>query len=423
MIYLIHPESIYPPMGTLYLADSLRWAGMECELYDLRSKFYNKLDSDHRKGEKIIVCMSVMTSPEIKEFYILSDVIKKTYPGSVIIWGGPHPTLNAEQCIKEDYIDYVVTGYAEKTLPIIIRKIMSDDQESRIIAGDMFDIDDYRPAWECILPLSQYLFPAEHSQRPPVEKKNIFYYLHTSRGCMYNCSFCSVSKMRMGKRWTPHSFEWVQGQIDYIKNQIEDEGKTLDGIGFWDDMFFGNMARAKKILDYLQGLDIGYLVEARADMLLANKGRLFKYLADTGCMQVFIGAESFNKDTLKRINKNIDPYMYYELKVLADKYKLPTRFSLIVGFPEESGKSIKETLNFAKYIKDHSEYCSISGPKLFTPYPGTLEYDRAIEAGFVPPATTLEWASINRHTENYLDKFPWINKLPDDIKQRIYEEV
>jgi hypothetical protein len=50
---------------------------------------------------------------------------------------------------------------------------------------------------------------------------------------------------------------------------------------------------------------------------------------------------------------------------------------------------------------------NVSGPKIFTPYPGTVEFDRAVNCGFVRPIANSEWGGINRSTEAYLRHFPW----------------
>ena len=149
----------------------------------------------------------------------------------------------------------------------------------------------------------------------------------------------------------------------------------------------------------------------------------FKLLRDTGCSQVFIGAESADQKTLDYLNKRTNVNDYYKLINLAEKNKFDTRFSLIVGFPYESDKSVNKTLDFAKEIRD-TKYCSVSGPKLFTPYPGTLEYNRAIERGFINPISTEDWSNIHRRTDRYIEKFPWLKEnLTNKTLDRIEKEV
>ncbi len=98
---------------------------------------------------------------------------------------------------------------------------------------------------------------------------------------------------------------------------------------------------------------------------------------------------------------------YYRLIEFANTYRISMRMSFIVGFPNETDKSINQTLDFCERINagDFGAWVNCSGPKIFTPYPGTVEYSRAIAAGFRAPETIIEWSGINRSTEEYLRPF------------------
>ncbi len=403
-VYLIHSDSIYPPLGVLYLADALRKSSIDYCLLPVTTP-YRELKKKFKDNFRTIIGMSVITSPDIKLFVRLSIKIKKNFPGIPIIWGGVHASLNTLQCIQEPYIDYVVKGFAEKIFPDMIKKLYFNECINGIVQGnEKYNLDDYSPAWG--FDISKYIFPDQHSRHhlgdPRRIRNNIFYYFHTSRGCIYDCSFCSVSK---NGKWQAHSFEWVKDQIKAIRMK----SNIIDGIGFWDDMFWADTVRAYKIIEYLKGQDIGYLVEARADLLLKKDAQLFKKLSRTGCIQVFVGVESMDRKTLEHIGKRTHASDCYKLVHLAGIYKLPVRFSFIIGFPDESDRSVNKTLTFAEEIRTENYNCSISGPKLFTPYPGTLEYKRAVAKGFLPP-NTLGWGKVNRMTRNYKKTFPWLKE-------------
>jgi len=103
---------------------------------------------------------------------------------------------------------------------------------------------------------------------------------------------------------------------------------------------------------------------------------------------------------------------YFRLIKYANEFQVALRMSFIIGFPGETDASVNATLDFCAEVEngEHGPWVNISGPKIFTPYPGTEEYDRAIEAGFRPPKTQVEWGYINRSTEEYLKHFPWIER-------------
>ena len=179
----------------------------------------------------------------------------------------------------------------------------------------------------------------------------------------------------------------------------------MDGVGLWDDMIFGrgrdeHTERAKNIFMVMRSHDYGYLLEARANQLIATSDRwndagvrreadLYKFLKETGCMQVFVGTESGNQETLNLIQKGTKLKDYLRLVELSRDVELPLRFSMIVGFPDESERSVNNTLDLIEKLAEEP-YISVSGPKLFTPYPGTPQYDAAVERG-VKDALKMHW--------------------------------
>jgi radical SAM superfamily enzyme YgiQ (UPF0313 family) len=87
---------------------------------------------------------------------------------------------------------------------------------------------------------------------------------------------------------------------------------------------------------------------------------------------------------------------------------LPLRFSMIVGFPEESDRSVNETLDLIEQLKDEP-FVSVSGPKCFTPYPGTPQYDSALRHGLKVPEDTLGWAHLTRYAD-FRAIYPWLER-------------
>jgi radical SAM superfamily enzyme YgiQ (UPF0313 family) len=358
-----------------------------------------------------------------------------------IIWGGMHPTIVWQQTVKEPYIDVVVSGEAELTLP----RILTDLAETgRLPAHKLVRVetpprlDDFRPQWE-VLDLRKYVFPESHSVHAQVEfkKQNIFYYLLTSRGCTYKCNFCwevartAALKEEMGREgldvdltWRSHSDEWVDEQLTYLEKRLAESGAVMDGVGLWDDMIFGkerdpHIQRAKRIFSGMRDRNYGYLLEARASQLMAKSNRwndsgvmreadLYRCLKETGCMQVFVGTESASQDTLNLIQKGTKAKDYSRLVEISRDIGLPLRFSMIVGFPDESDRSVNETLDLIEQLRDEP-FISISGPKCFTPYPGTPQYDSALRRGMKVPEDTLAWAHLTRYAD-YRELYPWLEK-------------
>ena len=466
-------DSAYPQMGVLYLIDALRKQGIDSEMVG-SSVRTEDIESLLRTYKPDIVGMSVLTAPQIADFERHSIFIKENFPDIKIVWGGPHPTLLSNLCMKSEYIDHVFVGQGEIVFPKIVIDLVEKKRNipKEIRGYGPPELDDFEPAWDKE-DITRYLFSESHSVRSPdiraknsvsasavqvkkilgentssenglspsiathaqhavedLEKwdvglystdKNLFYYLLTSRGCPYKCTFCSEPLQVMngdGKGkflWNAHSVEWFTRQIETIRGILKQKGEHLDGIGIWDDMFwveYRKDPRAFEILDYLKDQNLGYLIEARADQLLRDDGMLMRKLAETGCVQVFAGAESISQETLNYMRKGTKAVDYFTLMKYANEFQVAVRMSFIIGFPGEPDTSVNATLDFCEAVEEgaYGPWVNISGPKIFTPYPGTEEYDRAVKAGFRPPTTQIEWGHINRSTEEYLRHFPWMEQ-------------
>lgn len=469
-------DSAYPQMGVLYLIDALRQKNVSSDAVSCKISMQDLKKVLLRKKPNI-VGMSVMTAPQVKEFEDHSIWIKKNFPEIKIVWGGVHPTILSKECSVSDYIDHVFIGQGEIVFPNLVLDIINGENTfpKEVRGHSPEKMDQFSPAWDKA-DLKQYIFSEKHSVRSPVTKihkkadsvfekikedieitdpkhetqtsrrvlddikkwdvglyeldKNIFYYLLSSRGCPYKCTFCSEPLQVMhgdsqGKfLWNSHSLDWVKQQVETVRKFLALHNETLEGLGFWDDMFWVKYLqnpRAYGILDYLKEENLTYLIEARADQLIKKDFSLFRYLGETGCSQVFIGAESASQETLNLIRKGTRLKDYYRLMEMANKIRVALRMSFIIGFPNETEESVNKTLDFCAKVEkgDYGPWVNVSGPKIFTPYPGTEEYGRAVAAGFKVPSSHVEWGKINRSTEAYLESFPWIKKYSKSTLSRL----
>ncbi|MBI3231787.1 MAG: B12-binding domain-containing radical SAM protein [Candidatus Doudnabacteria bacterium] len=389
----------YSPMGTLFVADAMEKAGYNVTLLDSSVPIKTVMDTVS-DIDPVFVGETVYTTPTIFQMIDIAKAIKSE-TNIPIVWGGVHPTLLASQCIKEEYVDYVVIGEGEKTIVDLANSFSNGAPEKKIWASNEFikDLDKYAPAWH-LVDGNQYVYTEEHSVRGNLEKtrKRVFYYMITSRGCPYRCAFCYVNAVHRST-WRPQSVQWVKNQLDYI-----DKNYDIDGIGFWDDFFLIDVRRALSIVEYMKSKEIGFMCETRATLLTDS---FMKKLKENGCMQLFIGGESGSPRVLKMIKKEITPADLIKAAELGYKHDIPVRISFMFGIPGEKFEDMIQTKELIIKLLEYPNV-SISGPKLYTPYPGTELYDTALKYGFTPPVSTLGWKDIHRQTN--LEYLPWFKK-------------
>lgn len=404
MIILIKTDThlgkfMNPPWGVIYLGGALKRAGFEVEIIHCIPEKINETVEKVISEEPLFVGFSVITGPDVLYSAMASKEIKKN-SDTPIVWGGIHPSLLPEQCIKEDYIDMVVTGEGEETVVEIAQRL-EDGSSFRDVKGIGFkedgkihftesrpfikDLDQYRIDFE-LVDLTLYIHKRGNFKRA------ISYI--SSRGCPHNCGFC-YNTIFNKRRWRPFSIDVVLEDVEFLKEKY-----GIDVIFFWDDNFYVNIKRAFKILEKI---DIPGYTEVRIDYL---KEDVVKRLPEVNCMRLLIGAESGSDRILKLINKGFRVKDIKKSVKLLAKYHIHVNYSFILGFPTEQPQETQQTIDLMRYIlNNHNEASFTVG--FYMPYPGTTLYDLAQENGFIPPGRTEDWHIFDRWKDEL--KLPWID--------------
>ena len=219
----------------------------------------------------------------------------------------------------------------------------------------------------------------------------------TSRGCPYNCIFCSSSKL-MGKIWRARSVEAVLDELRLLHDKYR-----VREIEFLDDTFTLNMKRAEAIAEGMvkEGLDIGWGCSSRANTM--NR-RLAETLRKAGCHSVYVGVESATQKTLDFIKKGITISQVVRAFRILRETGFNTVATFILGIPGETKELIMRTIRFAKKLKPTFAQFTI-----FTPYPGTEAYDMAVREGWL---ITRDWSKFDTLTP--VMRLPGLS--PKDLK-------
>ncbi|HIS37522.1 TPA: B12-binding domain-containing radical SAM protein [Candidatus Scatousia excrementigallinarum] len=197
----------------------------------------------------------------------------------------------------------------------------------------------------------------------------------TSRGCPYDCCFCSVHS-QSGYHYRTFSTRYV---LNFMKQCINDFG--VAHFHFEDDNLTLDMDRAKEFFRKLKDLGISWDTPngVRADKL---DEEMIQLMVESGATSISIAAESGNEEVrINIINKNLKTESIIRAAELCDKYNLPCIVFFVVGFPGETMDNIKETVQFAKKLTER--YNTINMIFLANPLPGTRLHELAVSSGYI----------------------------------------
>ena len=264
-----------------------------------------------------------------------------------IILGGPEVAYRPKDVLeKYDYIDFVLSGEGEWNFPILLDNIN----------GDLNTVDGltYRKKNE-IITISE----KEYNETPPSPYSDDFYnnlkgriaYIETSRGCPYRCAFClsgRCSKLRF--------FDLDQVEKDII-NLANSGTQTLK---FVDRTFNANSKRANEILTFIKDNygtkipeNICFHFEIAGDILTNDTLEILSQMP-MGAVQLEIGMQSFNEDTLKKINRKTNTEkLIRNIKKLLGMGNMHIHIDLIAGLTGEDLESFKNSFNIGYSLKAH----------------------------------------------------------------------
>ncbi len=420
------------PLTFVYLAGAVRDAGFEPIIYDAMTKQHNF--EDIRKMIEDVkpdfVATTAITST-ISDALEILKITKELNPEIVTIIGGVHPTFMYKEVLLNNSVDYVVRGEGEETIKELLLCIRSNGNTSDI-KGIAYksghnivvtqprpfieDLDCLSTAWDLIEWKDYRYFVVPNSRLGAIS---------TSRGCNHNCSFCSQQKF-----W--HQ-TWRKRRPEKVVNEIEFLAKTY-GVNVFlvpDEYPTNDRERWLRFLDLMIERDLGVylLMETRAEDILRDRDILHKY-RKAGIIHIYIGVEATDQETLDLIKKDIKVDTGMEAIKLIHEQGMITETSFILGFPHETEKSIKKTLNLSKvYNPDFAHFLALAPwpyadmYQELRPYIITGDYKKynLIDPVIQPEGMTIEdidKAIIDCYQNFYMGKLKDILSMNDEFKKR-----
>lgn len=318
-----------------------------------------------------------------KHYAILT---RRILPNAQLVCGGHHATLMPDEVLRETEFDVVVCGEGDFTLAELVSGkclkeipgiVYKDDGKfvhtaPRSLIKDLDDIPF--PALD-LYDAKRYRHPRFMARRNPVA------YMETSRGCYGACNFCNARRTKLRRKSVARVIE----EMRYILSLGFQE------IHLADDLFTADLKRVKLICHAIikSELDISWYPRAGIRVDHVDQ-ELFELMKRAGVWSVPFGIESGNERILERIGKNITLAQVQRAVGLAKRAGLTTEGYFMIGHPDETEATIKETIRFSTSIGlDYAKFT------INTPLPGTPLFDEWDRAGVIK---TKDWSKYNFHT-------------------------
>jgi len=405
-IILVQPKtpspyaSLIAPYGPLYLATKLLEHGYRVLLFDDRiddrSVFFDLV----KKHPPILVGFSIFTGPMIKHSLELAGRIRNINPEIPLVWGNVHCTILPRQTVQNPLVDVLVRGEGDYTLPELA-KALKDGGDLKEVDGITFqekdevlstpdrqfisDWDkDVSPAWD-LVDLNRFIMNKDGFNK---------FYLLTSRGCPFKCSFC-FNILVNKRKWRGWSVEKIRENVRFLKKY------GVDYIVL-SDIFLGNNSRLLQIAKMLKSENVHWSTESGVRIGQNIDDELCSTFRDCGCTHISFGSESGSQRILNKLNKEIDAEEIIITAKMTAKYGLGAKYNWMLGIPGEEEQDIIDTLDLIDNI-DRINTNTTHFISLYSPYPGTKVYEEAVQAGWSPPQTLEEWSQFREQI-----KYPYI---------------
>ncbi len=422
--YEVLGENMWPPMGILYLSSYLRskMSAVEIKITDGCKVGYKNTINEIKKFNPDIVGISFYTTLAYGASKLAQEV-KKLLPLSIVIMGGVHATALPEDTLKASGADIVVIGEGEKTFSLIVRLISQSKNLSELtsLPGICINIDgkihQNAPA-KFITPLDRVPFPAwdliniTEYKGWYMSKQNPEAIMFFSRGCPYNCTFCSNCVWKSSKPVVRfRSPQDIVDEMEYLKNNF-----SVKEIFDNSDEFNCNLEHSLNICREIKKRNLGITWKTQLRVTPFTE-ELAREMAASGCWYVHLGIESGNQKTVDGIKKRVDLKDVETTCKLLKKYNIKVMaLFMLFNVWEENGKLSYEnmkmtehTLNFAwRLVKNN--LIDYIGWSITTPYPGSELYDIALKYNLLNPAFRDSWESWQKEGLFIMD-LPGVRKM------------
>lgn len=368
------------PLGICYIGAALENNGIEVAIYD---NYLDELSNDEL-AQKILrfrpdLVGFTTTCVNIENAYQVALAIKGENHQITIVFGGPQASIRPFEVMRHNCIDYLIAGEGEETFLRLIRHLEGDNNGLNRIGGIFYCSGQegirFTGKQVLIQDLDSLPFPARHliklqkydNTGHGCTSASSTFTLSSSRGCPYSCSFCSSSSY-WGRKYRARGAKNIVDEIEHLINDY-----AACGIYFREDNFMVNRDRVMSICDEIleRRVKIDWICESRIDNVTEE---LLEKMSEAGCRGVWCGVESGSQKILDFIRKGYTVEQIRTAFRWFKKYGIKAGAGFMIGFPGETMKDIRKTLDLAKEIEPTWAYF-----QTYVGYPGSELHDYIVK--------------------------------------------
>ena len=365
------------PWGLAILSKYYQSSGYDVEILDGQALQLPKEDLSKTLNEYEFDVLGISAfSTQYPAVKLIAENVNEDRDVPIIV-GGPLATYQYGMVLKTTKVDVCVIGEGE----ISGVEILNNFDELEKVNGIAFkrngnivftrQQDSFPDLDELPLPDFQ-LFDMEtyikqdnaYSRSQNIGQRTMMFI--TSRGCPYNCFFCSKSSQQF-RTMSPKK---VYEMLSVFKKEFH-----IEEVVFGDELFLSSKSRFREMNSLLKSLNLPWGGQARVNLM---DKEFLNMIKASGCIGMGYGIESGSPKILRNMNKKITVDQIEFAMKYTQKLKIPIKVQLIFGFPGEDETTVQETIDMFKRIDHPGRRFNV-----FTPIPGSKIYDDCVNQGFI----------------------------------------
>jgi radical SAM superfamily enzyme YgiQ (UPF0313 family) len=326
-----------------------------------------------------VVGLSAMTF-QFDTLLRVAHFIRGRDPAIKIVAGGYHASLMAQEVTAADPdlpLDFLVRGEGEVTLRELLTQLARPEPDFSRVASLSFSQGG---AW--VHNPARPLLELDHLPLPRRQARLArgFYFLdlpmdvaETSRGCPYDCKFCSITQM-YGHTFRKFPLDRIIADLRAIRSQ------GYRAVFFVDDNITHDIEHFRRVCQAIvqHGLhDLVYLTQVSA-VGIAQNPELVADMDRANFRIAFVGFESMDPDALKGVKKPTSPEINRRAAALLRRHRIAIIAGCIFGYPEDTRESVVRNFRLILQLKPDMVYA-----QYLTPYPKTVLRREMLEAGLI----------------------------------------